>query len=56
MFDPVRHLREPDGEYRRYLISCDYGTVNPLLHGLWGERMGCSTGWRNSIWTAAGTA
>ena len=40
MFDPVRHLREPDGEYRRYLISCDYGTVNPCSMGLWGERDG----------------
>ena len=40
MFDPVRHLREPDGEYRRYLISCDYGTVNPCSMGLGGERDG----------------
>lgn len=26
----------PDGEARRYIISCDYGTVNPSSFGLWG--------------------
>lgn len=31
----------PDGEYERYVISCDYGTVNPSSFGLWGQKSGC---------------
>ncbi|MBQ1388815.1 MAG: PBSX family phage terminase large subunit [Clostridia bacterium] len=27
----------PSGEAARYIISCDYGTVNPSSFGLWGE-------------------
>ena len=27
----------PDGTADRYMISCDYGTVNPSSFGLWGE-------------------
>lgn len=26
--------------YRRYYISCDYGTLNPMSMGLWGEYQG----------------
>jgi len=26
----------PEGEAERYIISCDYGTVNPSSFGLWG--------------------
>lgn len=26
----------PEGEFERYVISCDYGTVNPSSFGLWG--------------------
>ncbi len=28
----------PKGEFERYCISCDYGTVNPSSFGLWGRR------------------
>lgn len=28
-------------KYDRYIISCDYGTVNPSSFGLWGEAEGC---------------
>lgn len=31
----------PDGECERYVISCDYGTVNPSSFGLWGRKNGC---------------
>ncbi|MBQ7100735.1 MAG: PBSX family phage terminase large subunit [Clostridia bacterium] len=30
----------PDGEFERYCISCDYGTVNPASFGLWGKQNG----------------
>lgn len=30
----------PDGEFDRYCISCDYGTVNPASFGLWGRQDG----------------
>ena len=30
----------PDGEFDRYCISCDYGTVNPASFGLWGKQNG----------------
>ena len=26
----------PEGEYRKWYVSCDYGTVNPTSMGLWG--------------------
>lgn len=31
----------PKGECERYVVSCDYGTVNPSSFGLWGKRGGC---------------
>ena len=30
----------PVGEMEEYVISCDYGTVNPASFGLWGRRDG----------------
>lgn len=37
MFDPATHVYSGDGpECERYIISCDYGTVNPSSFGLWG--------------------
>ncbi|MGN0468800.1 MAG: PBSX family phage terminase large subunit [Acutalibacteraceae bacterium] len=33
-------LMPPQKEASRYLISCDYGTVNPFSAGLWGEHDG----------------
>ena len=41
MFDPGIHVysgAEPECE--RYVISCDYGTVNPSSFGLWGRHNG----------------
>ena len=41
MFDPGKHVytgAEPECE--RYVISCDYGTVNPSSFGLWGLHKG----------------
>lgn len=41
MFDKRRHVAETLPEtFSRYVISCDYGTVNPTSMGLWGERDG----------------
>ena len=39
MFDPERHvvIEMPDS-FDRYVISCDYGTLNPFSAGLWGRR------------------
>lgn len=36
MFDPEKHVGAPPGKPERYVISCDYGTVNPTSLGLWG--------------------
>lgn len=36
-FSPARHLCEHIPDCRRFYISCDYGTVNPMSMGLWGE-------------------
>ena len=40
MFNPLRHVMEEKNfpqHFSRYVISCDYGTVNPTSMGLWGE-------------------
>jgi len=39
-FDPEEMPPAPEGEFRRWRISCDYGTRNPASFGLWGERDG----------------
>lgn len=31
----------PKGQMERYVVSCDYGTVNPSSFGLWGKQGGC---------------
>ena len=36
MFDPALHVASPPAEPEQYMISCDYGTVNPTSMGLWG--------------------
>ncbi len=36
MFDEKKHVYSGDVECERYVISCDYGTVNPSSFGLWG--------------------
>ena len=40
MFDPKRHVFSGDVQCERFIISCDYGTVNPSSFGLWGLRGG----------------
>ena len=42
MFDEAVHVfgDEPAEMYERYVISCDYGTVNPASFGLWGQADG----------------
>ena len=38
-FDPPRDAAPvPEGAFSRWRVSVDYGTVNPLSMGLWGER------------------
>ncbi len=39
-FNPAEHVGEPPGECEEYVISCDYGTVNPTSLGLWGRCRG----------------
>lgn len=36
MFNARRHIFSGSIECERYVISCDYGTVNPSSFGLWG--------------------
>ena len=39
MFSQERHVVSETPEWcERYVISCDYGTVNPSSFGLWGQR------------------
>ena len=40
-FDPDKDAAEvPDGQFSAWRVSVDYGTVNPLSMGLWGEKNG----------------
>ena len=40
-FDPAKDaVPVPNGPFSRWRVSVDYGTVNPLSMGLWGERDG----------------
>jgi len=39
-FDTSTAPPVPEGEFSRWYISCDYGTVNPASFGLWGEKDG----------------
>lgn len=36
MFSPKRHIGLPPSTCTRFVISCDYGTINPTSFGLWG--------------------
>ena len=36
MFSSEKHIFSGDIDCERYIISCDYGTVNPSSFGLWG--------------------
>lgn len=36
MFSAQKHIVKPPAEFEKYIISCDYGTVNPSSFGLWG--------------------
>ena len=39
-FEPEMVRPVPDGEFEKWYISCDYGTVNPTSMGLWGLQNG----------------
>ena len=39
-FDASMARPVPEGNFRQWYISCDYGTVNPASFGLWGEQGG----------------
>ena len=36
MFSPEKHVFSGEKQCERFVISCDYGTVNPSSFGLWG--------------------
>ena len=40
MFNSEKHVFSGDIDCERYIISCDYGTVNPSSFGLWGLHNG----------------
>lgn len=40
MFNREKHVFSEDIKCERYVISCDYGTVNPSSFGLWGLHSG----------------
>lgn len=40
MADEEMYCDVPMGEFQKYAISCDYGTVNPASFGLWGRLNG----------------
>ena len=39
-FEPGMVKPVPEGSFRKWYVSCDYGTVNPTSMGLWGEKDG----------------
>jgi len=40
MFDKIKHISATSPTCSLYVVSCDYGTVNPSSFGLWGESDG----------------
>ena len=38
MEDSERFVDVPSGDFEDYVVSCDYGTVNPASFGLWGRK------------------
>lgn len=39
-FEPSMAVEAPEGEFEKWYVSCDYGTVNPASFGLWGKKDG----------------
>ena len=39
-FEPEMAKPVPGGEFSKWYVSCDYGTVNPTSMGLWGQQNG----------------
>ena len=39
-FDTANVRPAPEGKFEQWVISCDYGTVNPASFGLWGKQNG----------------
>ena len=51
MFSKENHVaRELPAHFQDYMISCDYGTVNPSSFGLWGLYDGCWYRMREYYW------
>ncbi len=40
-FERNMAVEVPKGPFEGFIVSCDYGTVNPMSMGLWGKRDGC---------------
>ncbi len=40
-FERSMAVEAPQGQFDSYVVSCDYGTVNPMSMGLWGWQHGC---------------
>ena len=55
MFQPAVHIAEIPAPAERYVISCDYGTVNPTSFGLWGLYRGVWYRIRESYYDARKT-
>ena len=39
-FEPEMVRPVPKGDFQKWYVSCDYGTVNPTSMGLWGQKDG----------------
>ena len=39
-FEPEMAVEVPEGAFEDWVVSCDYGTVNPMSMGLWGLQRG----------------
>ncbi len=40
-FERSMAVEVPPGEFDCFVVSCDYGTVNPMSMGLWARQKGC---------------
>lgn len=41
MSDPASFVDVPDVNFEKFMISCDYGTINPTSMGLWAKYNNC---------------
>ncbi len=40
-FERTMAVEVPRGDFQCFIVSCDYGTVNPMSMGLWGKQGDC---------------